>query len=183
VLYLGLISSLFEGGMYTFVFIWVPVLQQLAPPGTFPTGLVFSCFMMCVSLGGSLFSLLITRFKVGTVCVGMFCVAGLAMMFPARSGSFGSVFFAFLLFEVCCGVFYPSMALQRSQLLPASVMSTIMNLFRVPLNVLVVAGSRLGSTCSPSTVFAVCAGWYFLAAGLQWSLAKSEVGKAKAKTL
>jgi hypothetical protein len=45
---LGLMQSLFEGAMYTFVFMWTPALAAASPPsmGTLPFGLIFACFMV-----------------------------------------------------------------------------------------------------------------------------------------
>merc|ERR1711957_459543 len=46
VLLIGLVQSLFEGAMYTFVFNWVPMMMGLMPKGqSFSSvqGLIFSC--------------------------------------------------------------------------------------------------------------------------------------------
>jgi hypothetical protein len=41
---LGAMQSLFEGSMYTFVFLWTPALS---PAGEhLPHGMIFSCFMV-----------------------------------------------------------------------------------------------------------------------------------------
>ena len=41
---LGAMQSLFEGSMYTFVFLWTPALS---PKGEhLPHGMIFSCFMV-----------------------------------------------------------------------------------------------------------------------------------------
>lgn len=41
---LGAMQSLFEGSMYTFVFLWTP---SLSPKGEhLPHGMIFSCFMV-----------------------------------------------------------------------------------------------------------------------------------------
>ena len=57
ILLLGLSCSFFEGAVYTFVFMWVPTLGGLSAEGSenFPFGLVFSCFMVSVTIGGSLY--------------------------------------------------------------------------------------------------------------------------------
>ena len=50
---LGAMQSLFEGSMYTFVFLWTPAL---APRGEqIPHGMIFACFMVA-SMSGSAFS-------------------------------------------------------------------------------------------------------------------------------
>jgi hypothetical protein len=45
--------------------------------------------------------------------------------------------FAFVLFEVCCGLYYPTMGMIRSKNVPEAQRSTIMTIFRVPLNLIV----------------------------------------------
>ncbi len=43
----------------------------------------------------------------------------------------------FCLFETCVGLFWPSIMKMRSQYLPEESRSTIMNFFRIPLNIFV----------------------------------------------
>ena len=43
----GISQSLFEGSMYTFVFMWTPQLEETNPTGdTLPYGTVFAIFMV-----------------------------------------------------------------------------------------------------------------------------------------
>ncbi|XP_003380349.1 major facilitator superfamily domain-containing protein 5 [Trichinella spiralis] len=64
VAYLGLVQSLFEGSMYTFVLEWTPVLTAAVlnspdPKDRFlPHGLVFASFMICIMIGSSVFKLM-----------------------------------------------------------------------------------------------------------------------------
>lgn len=44
---------------------------------------------------------------------------------------------AFCIFEACVGIFWPSMMKLRSQYVPEESRSTIINLFRIPLNLFV----------------------------------------------
>merc|ERR1712224_807850 len=46
---------------------------------------------------------------------------------------------AFFLFEMCVGMYFPSISTLRSKYLPDSHRSVIMNLFGIPLNALVVS--------------------------------------------
>jgi hypothetical protein len=48
------------------------------------------------------------------------------------------MFIAFLVFEFCIGVFWPAMATMRSKYVPEEARATIMNYFRIPLNLIVV---------------------------------------------
>ncbi|RLN13761.1 hypothetical protein BBJ28_00005176 [Nothophytophthora sp. Chile5] len=56
---LGFCYSLFEGAMYTFVFLWYPTLEGVVPGGELPSGLVSSSFMLCIAIGGKLFDLVV----------------------------------------------------------------------------------------------------------------------------
>ena len=61
----GVISSLFEGSMYIFVFMWTPALTSLMGDDNdsvkLPFGVIFSTFMISCMAGSSLFSILICR--------------------------------------------------------------------------------------------------------------------------
>ncbi len=59
------------------------------------------------------------------------------------------------------------MATMRSQLLPDELQASIMNIFRVPLNILVVTGARLADLLAPSQVFAVTVTWFAISGLLQ----------------
>ncbi|CAF2513551.1 unnamed protein product [Rotaria sp. Silwood2] len=48
------------------------------------------------------------------------------------------MFAAFLVFEFCVGVFWPAMATMRSKYVPEEARATVMNYFRIPLNLIVV---------------------------------------------
>jgi hypothetical protein len=43
----------------------------------------------------------------------------------------------FCIFESCVGIFWPSIMKMRSQYIPEEARSTIMNFFRIPLNLFV----------------------------------------------
>lgn len=74
-----MVQSLFEGSMYTFVFMWTPVLKKAAetadgtrffiPPNStveeiaLPFGLIFSCYMVCIMIGSSFFGVMIGQLK------------------------------------------------------------------------------------------------------------------------
>lgn len=49
---LGAMQSLFEGSMYTFVFLWTPALS---PNGEhIPHGMIFACFMVSCMVGSAI---------------------------------------------------------------------------------------------------------------------------------
>ena len=68
------------------------------------------------------------------------------------------VYYMFLLFEVTVGLFYPSYGVIKSQRIPEDVRSTVMNIFRIPLNLFVVLLLLKIKLMAPTTVFMICAG-------------------------
>ncbi len=48
------------------------------------------------------------------------------------------VLMGFCVFEICCGVYFPSIGTMRGKFIPEEVRSTIMNIFRIGLNLIVV---------------------------------------------
>ena len=151
ILYVGAVESLFEAAMYIFVLQWPPAIT--AGIGNFfgegastPYGTVFSCFMAACLLGLTLFGQLAKmNVKPENSATGMLTVATAAMALAtwtvkASGGvSLATVVAAFFAFEACVGMYFPSMGALRSKYIPDSHRSVIMNLFGVPLNILVVS--------------------------------------------
>ena len=71
----------------------------------------------------------------------MLAVATAAMaVAPAVGGtSLAAIVAAFFVFEACVGMYFPSIGTLRSKYIPDSHRSVIMNLFGIPLNLLVVS--------------------------------------------
>jgi len=151
ILLVGGIQSLFEAAMYVFVLQWPPAMSQ-AVLGKFggstgtPYGTVFSCFMACCLLGSSFFgSLASNNVATETSTAGMLTVATLAMSLATAlvstttSTSLAGLIAAFFAFEACVGMYFPSIGTLRSKYVPDSHRSLIMNLFGIPLNLLVVS--------------------------------------------
>merc|ERR1711988_1714519 len=105
--------------------------------------------------------------------MGAFLVGALALSIPVFRSDLLSVIVAFLVFETCVGIFFPCMGLLRSKVIPDEVQGTVMNIFRVPLNMLVVTGTYLTDYYHFSTVFAIITVWMLVGAGFQVVFAKS----------
>lgn len=118
---LGLVQSLFEGAMYTFVFNWVPMLEPLAPASAapFPHGLVFACFMLCIASGSTVFELMTRALDSRHAVAATLIVSTLVLATPVAVDSFPAVLAAFLLFEACVGAFGPGCATLRSRCVAA----------------------------------------------------------------
>eukprot|EP00667_Euglena_gracilis_P015949 EG_transcript_16628 len=114
---LGAIQSLFEGAMYTFVFMWTPMLEHQGG-GEIPHGVIFATFMLCCSIGGSLFSYLVSRVKVEKFMRYVFVVSALSMLVPLLVADATAIMGAFSVYEICVGVFWPGMGTMRSKYVP-----------------------------------------------------------------
>jgi MFS family permease len=146
---LGVMQSLFEGSMYTFVFLWTPALS---PNGEhLPHGMIFSCFMASSMVGSAIAGRILgsSKYKPEKYMQVVFAVSAAALFVPvlyhrtrneetdslnkdAPGITFDGIvqLCAFCLFEVCVGVFWPSMMSMRAQYVPEEMRSTIINLFR-----------------------------------------------------
>jgi MFS family permease len=155
ILVLGLIQSLFESNMYIFVFMWTPVLE----PGKPPLGLTFSCFMIAIMVGSSLYSTILTRTglkseKILTLVLflmsfAMFSTAILTnpvapkMSFadnPEETIRITLIFLMFLVLEVSVGMYFPAIGTLRGEVIPDALRANITNWFRVPMNILTCMG-------------------------------------------
>lgn len=132
VLTIGLIQSLVESVVYVFVFLWTPVLSPANPP----LGIVFATFMVSTMIGGVLYSLLsLQEWKSSQILLATTSLASVALLGAVVFASHPRVsFVAYLVFELCCGLYFPAMSRSRKQILPEAHRTAILNWFRVPLN-------------------------------------------------
>merc|ERR1711934_697210 len=89
-------------------------------------------------------------------------------MVPVFYFEFWPVFTAFLVLEGSLGMFNSCGGTLRSRYFPGSMQSSIMSVFRLPLNLLVVSGTKLSSVASSNVtdikfVFAVIVGMHIVA--------------------
>jgi MFS transporter, MFS domain-containing protein family, molybdate-anion transporter len=154
IMLVGAVQSLFEAAMYIFVLQWPPaiakaVCKTFGEKSATPYGTVFSCFMACCLLGSTLFGQLAKMGVPTEVSTSsMLSAAALAMtaatftvstLSPVMSMSLAGLMASFFAFEACVGMYFPSIGLLRSKYVPDSHRSVIMNLFGIPLNLLVVS--------------------------------------------
>lgn len=79
---LGAIQSLFEGSMYTFVFLWTPALSP--NDEEIPHGFIFATFMLASMLGSSLASRLMARSspRVESYMQIVFVISSVSLVLP-----------------------------------------------------------------------------------------------------
>ncbi|XP_009351951.1 molybdate-anion transporter [Pyrus x bretschneideri] len=179
---LGAIQSLFEGSMYTFVFLWTPALSP--NDEDIPHGFIFATFMLSSMLGSSLASRLMARQtpRVESYMQIVFAVSAASLLLPIVTGFLvapsnvkgGSISFAgciqllgFCAFEACVGLFWPSIMKMRSQYIPEEARSTIMNFFRIPLNIFVCVVLYNVDAFPMTVMFGMCSIFLFIACLLQ----------------
>lgn len=137
VLLLGAITSCFEAAMYSFVFEWTPAVTPADGPKP-PYGEIFSVMMVCCMAGTRLFNVLAESAPPEGFMRGLFAVAAVALAAPiVFSGNPVACLGAFLAFEVVVGCYFPAFGTLKGKVIPDAHRATIYNLFRVPLNVLV----------------------------------------------
>ncbi|CAF0937751.1 unnamed protein product [Brachionus calyciflorus] len=176
VLLLGLIQSLFEGSMYVFVLEWTPALtvesnanKQDSSNPPIPHGYIFAAYMVAVMIGSNLFKILSKYQDCEEFMRGVLAASAVSLAVPFLfPGNQFLIFFAFIVFEVCVGIFWPSMGTMRGRYVPETARSTIMNFFRIPLNLLVVV--ILLNDLSLSLIFKFCVGFLLTACLCQFLL-------------
>eukprot|EP00941_MAST-03F_sp_MAST-3F-sp1_P004311 g4311.t1 len=156
ILLMGLANSSFIGGMYLFVLVWAPLISG-ASPGTasFPFGKAFACYMAACMIGSSLLGPLsslangnyprLASFVGFAMLSGSLALAYVAYLVRLPDGAkLAGVFLlasCFALFEGVVGLYFPASGQLRARFIPSANRSVIMNLFRIPLNGIVIFGS------------------------------------------
>lgn len=84
-------------------------------------------------------------------------VATLSFMIPIATASQLCNFWAFNVFEICCGIYFPAMGTLKARYVPEETRATVMNIFRFPLNIIVVVLLTRVSQWSNAVLFGVCA--------------------------
>jgi len=133
VLVLGFVQSCFEGGMYLFVFMWTPALSSVTET-KLNHGWLFACFMLSCMIGSEFFNRVNSYVSTEKLAGFTFILSSIVFFFIAVAEDYYTRIGLFLAFEFCVGIYWPVISLLRSKYIPDSIRSTVMNLFRVPLN-------------------------------------------------
>jgi hypothetical protein len=138
---------------------------------------------MAITIGGmiyrplqSLISSTVASKKTSTeVCATMvYLAAAVSMAVPALcmskasiGGTFELVIASFMVMELCVGLFMPVAGTLRSKYVPDALQGAILNIFRLPLNAVVVSGTYATDVLEASLVFKLVSGCFLAAALLQ----------------
>ena len=165
ILLCGLISSLFEGSMYIFVFFWTPIIVEHEESWTVPFGLIFSIFMVSCMAGSSFFSILSRIYRVEDIAAAIFAISSVSVLAVALAKNAWSSLSAMCVFEVMVGAYWPSIGTMKGRYVPEEERAAVYNLYRIPLNLIV--NSVLLTDFSPRTAFFIMCGMLLTACGLQ----------------
>lgn len=163
--------------MYTFVFLWTPALS---PNGEhIPHGFIFALFMLSSMAGSAIAGHLLTSNQRPEAYMQyVFLLASACMCVPVafyRSAGDDALpgqgitwsgkvqLLSFCVFEVCIGLFWPSMMRMRAHYLPDDLRATLINCFRIPLNLFVCAVLYNVKIFPLGVMFGLCAAFMFIA--------------------
>jgi len=152
ILLCGLICSSFESSMFIFVFNWTPCLMETGQPVP-PFGHIFTGFMIFCLLGTRVYAYLAKTLAVEQIGAMVMVVSAACHLTVFLFQDVQIRFVAFLVFEACVGLYFPMMGTLKGDIVPEDMRSTIYNLYRLPLNVIVLM--PLLMNFSISTTFAV----------------------------
>jgi MFS transporter, MFS domain-containing protein family, molybdate-anion transporter len=186
---LGLASTMFEGSMYLFVFMWGPALQSAHAYETvsssssssaaagLPYGIIFASFMASVLAASLLFNIAMDNklLKYTYLLAGILGAADLVFYLLEQPRSEQLTFWLFCLFEACVGMYWPCMGYLKGQLVDDGVRAQLYGILRVPLNVFVVVSLYFtGDGDSYAKVFAVCSRLLLVSIGGLYAMVMNE---------
>jgi len=136
ILLCGLIASSFESSMFIFVFNWTPCLMEPNQPVP-PFGHIFTGFMIMCLLGTRLYATLSSKIPVEKIGVYVVMVSMGCHLTVFLVENVVIRFIAFLVFEMAVGLYFPMIGTLKGDIVPEDMRSTIYNIYRFPLNIIV----------------------------------------------
>merc|ERR1712217_718373 len=97
-------------------------------------------------------------FRLGQLAlfIGAFCslVPGISQSKGVNVPALTVIMLGFVGFAFCCGLYFPSVSVLKGEFVPEAIRSTVYNLYRVPINAIVVIVLLCNITMT--TVFIIC---------------------------
>jgi hypothetical protein len=181
--HIGMLSSLYEATLYAFVFLWTPALEARARASALAAvggdesllvgeleiahGKIFSLLMLFKAAGSRVFATglgRVTHLPGGVASQRSFALRSLKLTFavsaaclalPIFSERYDVTLCAFCAFELMLGFYWPAVAMLRTDFVVEG-RSSMMSVFRVLLNVLVIGLLELSGVLSERHMFAIC---------------------------
>lgn len=136
---IGAVEALYESVIYIIIFLWTPILE----PGKPLLGIVFSSFMISILIGQAFFQIIVAKQKLSVsvllmISIGIAFTANIILVISTHPDSltYDLTYAALILFQVAVGLYFPSMGFLRSHIIPDTHRWSIINWFRVPINII-----------------------------------------------
>ena len=144
--------------------------MRTTPDEDLPFGRIFATFMVCCMAGSSIYSIVSDKVKGEKLGIAVFAVATVAMGMVVAFEDRTMKFIGMNIFEVTVGMYFPIMGTLKGAIVPESKRAGIYNLYRIPLNFIVLFS--LLTDMSPRTSFGLNCLMLCTATGLQYLLMK-----------
>jgi len=119
--------------------------------------------MLSVAIGAEIYELIIKNYSEEFSAIIICFISSLSMLFSSIfHDNFYILLICFLIFEACVGAFEPCSATCRSKYIENGRMGSTLTLFRLPLNGIVVMGTKLTELIDRKNVFIFCSIILFL---------------------
>eukprot|EP00472_Partenskyella_glossopodia_P007360 CAMPEP_0197531040 /NCGR_PEP_ID=MMETSP1318-20131121/33881_1 /TAXON_ID=552666 /ORGANISM="Partenskyella glossopodia, Strain RCC365" /LENGTH=435 /DNA_ID=CAMNT_0043087109 /DNA_START=81 /DNA_END=1384 /DNA_ORIENTATION=+ len=177
IMLLGISQALYEAGMYTFVIMWTPALDSTS---ALPVshGWVFSTFMLCIILGGTLYKqYLAYGGSVEKLMLFTCGIGAVSLAIPVVINEHSLLLLSFFVFETSVGVFWPSASSLRSMYFPEDTRASVMATLRVPQNILIMCVLSVIGRLENWMVFSIAFVFMTCAAVAQWYFIKITTGE------
>lgn len=131
-------EAFFEAAIFIWVYAWALVLDRTNQQS--PFGLIFATFMLCTIFGG-----LFARVLSMSTTLYVVHLLALVSMFVAVCcfSNKHATFVAFMLYEIAVGMYFTSHPVIRSSWVKDAHRAGVLNLFRVPVNLIVICTLQL----------------------------------------
>ena len=139
--------------------------MRLSEGEKLPFGLIFSTFMVCSMAGSSLFSIFNDLFPLEHQALFVLLLASSSMFILLVTTDQTIHYTAMNIFEFTIGMYFPTIGCLKSAIVPESQRAAIYNLYRIPLNLIVLLG--LLTDVTPVQSFTTCLAMLLSAAVVQ----------------
>lgn len=165
ILTVGIIESLIQAVLNVFIFAWTPLLQMTVENGSFNPGMAFINFVLLIILGAKLYEIVIINFKCNLYLSVSICIIFQIFLFGFIyfENSFFIRFICCALINGSCGFYQPANSIIKAKILPEKFRTTLMSMFRIPLNIYVIVVLLYIKSMNPLNICILCMGMLLLA--------------------
>jgi len=133
--------------------------------------MIFACFMGSVMLGSLAFNLLVSKHQHlshSRLLTIIFALASTSLLVPIITKSESLIFWSFCVFEVCVGMYWPSVGYLKGRFVGDGVRARVYGMLRIPLNIFVVVALGLVREGEGyrNLVFMTCSGLLVVTSGI-----------------